>query len=73
MYGIYCVTSDIDPMLVYWSVNGVEMNNTDYTLVDESNQTYNSTLLLNNTEPGQSVTVTCSVEGIRNDTVTLEG
>ena len=73
-YGIYCVTSNIDPTLIYWTVNGIEMNTTNYTLVDETNMSYNSTLLLYpNNELGQSVNVTCSVEGVRDETLILEG
>ena len=73
-YAIQCVTSNINPTLVYWTVDDVEINNTNYTLVNENDSTYNSTLLLYpNNELGQSVTITCSVEGVRNDTVILEG
>ena len=61
--------------MIYWTVNGLKpYNNTNYTLVNESNMTYNSTLLLYpNNEMGQSVSVTCSVEGVSNETVTLKG
>ena len=71
-YTVQCVTSNTDPSLVYYSVNGAKVSTTSYTLTDE---TYNSTLLLypNNGTLGQSVNVTCSVEGVKNDTVTLEG
>ena len=73
-YDVQCVTSNINPTLVYWTVNDVEMNNTNYTLVNETDSTYNSILLLYpNNELEQSVTITCSVEGVRNDTVILEG
>ena len=74
-YAIQCVTSNINPTLVYWTVNDVEITNTNYTLVNESDSTYNSTLLLYpNNELGQSVNITCSVEGFDwNDTVILEG
>ena len=72
-YDVQCVTSDISPTLVYWTVNGVEMINT-YTLVNETDSTYNSTLLLYpNNELGHSVTITCSVEGVRIKTVMLKG
>ena len=72
-YAIYCVTSNIDPSLIYWTVNGVKMSTTYYTLVNETDMTYNSTLLLYpNNERGLSVNVTCSAEGVRNETVTLE-
>ena len=71
-YTVQCVTSNTDPSLVHWSVNGAKVSTTSYTLTDE---TYNSTLLLypNNGTLGQSVSVTCSVEGVKNETVTLEG
>ena len=63
--------------MIYWTVNGLELhiyNNTNYTLVNESNMTYNSTLLLYlNNELGRSVSVTCSVEGVSNETVILKG
>ena len=73
-YAVQCVTSNINPTLVYWTVNGAEITNTIYTQVNETDSTYNSTLLLYpNNELGQSVTITCSVEGVRNDTVILEG
>ena len=73
-YAIQCVTSNINPTLVYWTVNDVEMNNTNYTLVNETDSTYNSTLLLYpNNELGQSVTITCSVEGVKIKTVMLKG
>ena len=69
-YTVQCATSNINPTLVYWAVNAVEMNNTNYTLVNETDSTYNSTLLLYpNNELGQSVTITCSVEGVRIKTV----
>ena len=75
-YSVVCITNGINPTtLVYWTVNGITVtNNTDYTLVDETDNTYNNTLILYpNNEQGQSVTVTCSVEGVRNDTVILKG
>ena len=73
-YDVQCVTSNINPTLVYWTVDDVKIFNTNYTLVNETDSTYNSTLLLYpNNELGQSVTITCSVEGVRNDTVILEG
>ena len=75
-YTVRCVTSNINPTLVYWTVNDVEITNTNYTLVNESDSTYNSTLLLYpNNELGQSVTITCSVEGVlvRKDSVILKG
>ena len=75
-YSIQCITSNIHPTMIYWTVNGLELhNNTNYTLVNESNMThYNSILLLYpNNELGQSVSVTCSVEGVSNETVTLKG
>ena len=73
-YAVQCITSNINPTLVYWTVNGVEMNSTNYTLVNETDSTYNSTLLLYpNNELGQSVTITCSVEEFWNDSVILQG
>ena len=73
-YAIYCVTSNVDPSLIHWTVNGEKMSTTNYTVVNETDTTYNSTLLLYpNNEQGWSVNVTCSVEGVRNETVTLEG
>ena len=74
-YAIQCVTSNINPTLVHRSVDDVEMTNTNYTLVNEIDSTYNSALLLYpNNELGQSVTITCSVVGFNwNDTVILEG
>ena len=73
-YAVQCFTSNINPTLVYWTVNGVDITNTNYILVNETDSTYNSTLLLYpNNELGQSVTITCSVEGVRNITVILEG
>ena len=73
-YAIQCATSSIDPTLVYWSVNGIKISTTNSTLIDESDMTYNSTLLLYpNNELGQSVNVTCSVEVVRNETVILKG
>ena len=72
-YSIHCITSNIHPTMIYWTVNGLP--NTNYTLVNESNMThYNNTLLLYpNNELGQSVSVTCSVEGVSNETVKLKG
>ena len=75
-YAVQCVTSNINPTLVYWTVNDVEMNSTYYTLVNETDSTYNNIhvlLLYPNNELGQSVTITCSVEGVRNDTLILKG
>ena len=74
-YSIQCITSHIHPTMIYWTVNGLKLSNTNYTLVNESNMTYyNSTLLLYpNNELGRSVSVTCSVEGVSNETVTLKG
>ncbi len=73
-YAVQCVTSNISPTLVYWTVNGSDITNTNYTLVNEIDSTYNSTLLLYpNNELGQSVTITCAVEGVRKDSVILEG
>ena len=73
-YAVQCVTSNINPTLVYWTVNGVDITNTNYTLVNQSDSTYNSTLILYpNNEQGQSVTITCSVEGVRKDSVILQG
>ena len=74
-YGIYCITSNIDPTLVYWTVNDIKMSTTNYTLVTETDMSYNSTLLLypNNNGLGQSVNITCSIEGVSNDTLILEG
>ena len=67
-YGIYCVTNNIDPTLINWIVNGIKMNTTNYTLVDETDMSYNSTLLLYpNNELGQSVNVTCSIKGSEYD------
>ena len=59
-YSVMCNTT-INPTLVYWTVNDSVVNNT--------------TLLLypNNDYQGQSVTITCSVEGVRNDTLILQG
>ena len=74
-YTVRCVTSNINPILVYWTVHGVNITNTNYTQVNETDSTYNSTLLLYpNNELGQSVTITCSVEGVKNaDSVILKG
>ncbi len=73
-YAVQCVTSSINPTLVYWTVNGIDITNTNYTLVNETDSTYNSTLLLYpNNELGQSVTIACSMEGVRKDSVILEG
>ena len=72
-YAVQCVTSNINPTLVYWTVNSTYITNTNYTLVNETDSTYNSTLLYPNNELGQSVTITCSVEGVRNNSVILEG
>ena len=62
--------------MIYWTVDGLKLyNNTNYTIVNESNMThYNSILLLYpNNELGQSVSITCSVEEVSNETVTLKG
>ena len=73
-YAIYCITSNVKPSLIYWTVNEVKMSTTNYTLVNETDMAYNSTLLLfPNNEQGQSMNVTCSVEEVQSETITLEG
>ena len=72
-YGIYCVTSNIDPTLIYWTFDDVETSNKIYSLVNETDMSYNSTLFLYpNNGLGKSLNVTCSATD-QNMTVLLEG
>ena len=71
---VTCMTSDIDPRLISWIINGQKKSNINYTLVDDMDKTYKSILLLNpNNKLGQSVNIMCSVEETSNKSIELQG
>ncbi len=70
-YSIHCVTSNISPGLVYWYVDGIEMSNDHYEVIDEEDMTYSNELVL--TVFGDSMNITCSSERVSNTTITLRG
>ena len=71
---VTCMTSDIDPRLISWIINGQKKSNINYTLMDDLDKTYKSILLLNpNNKLGQSVNIMCSVEETSNKSIELQG
>ena len=71
---VTCMTNNIDPRLISWIINGQKKSNTNYTLVNDMDKTYKSTLLLNpNNKLGQSVNIMCSVEETSNKSIELQG
>ena len=74
-YLIECLTSEIDQYstLISWTVNGHSIPNMNYTLLHESYMIYNNTLIVYPNSEGESLNITCSVEDVFSNTITIQG
>ena len=73
-YLIECLTSQIDPTFISWTVNGHSIPNMNYTLLNESYMIYNNTLIVYPNSEGESLNITCSAkEDVLSDTITIQG
>ena len=73
-YLIECLTSEIDPTFISWTVNGHSIPNMNYTLLNELYMIYNNTLIVYPNSEGESLNITCSAkEDEFSDTITIQG
>ena len=76
-YLMECFTSGYNPDYINWLVNDKEFPNMKYSEVDMDEMIYNNMLILSPIELGESINVTCAVNGSEVDdfygTVILQG